>query len=97
MPPSMDEYVHQIGRAGRLGHRGTALTFVNKSNRNLFWDLVKRVQPTGSLLPPQLVNSPYVQEQRNVEHKSRHNPERLVTGDQILNLIRKHDRRKSHK
>ncbi|XP_053549788.1 probable ATP-dependent RNA helicase DDX59 [Bombina bombina] len=98
MTSSMDEYVHQVGRAGRLGRRGTAITFINKNNRNLFWDLVQRVQPTGSLLPPQLVNSPYMHDQKKkAEKKGKKDQERLVTGDQILNLIRKHDRRKAHK
>ncbi|XP_077134253.1 putative ATP-dependent RNA helicase DDX59 [Ranitomeya variabilis] len=96
MPSSMDEYVHQIGRAGRLGHRGTAITFINKNNKNLFWDLVKRVQPTGSLLPPQLLNSPYLQEQKRLEHR-KHHQNKVVTGDQILDLIRKHDKRRPHK
>ncbi|XP_056384066.1 mucin-2-like [Hyla sarda] len=97
MPSSMDEYVHQIGRAGRLGHRGTAITFINKNNKNLFWDLVKRVQPTGSLLPPQLLNSPYLLEQKRLEQKKHHDQNKVVTGDQILNLIRKYDKRKRHK
>ncbi|KAG8436566.1 hypothetical protein GDO86_007613 [Hymenochirus boettgeri] len=97
MPPSMDEYVHQIGRAGRLGNRGTAITFINKNNRSLFWDLVKRVQPTGSLLPPQLLNSPYLHEQKKGEERKQRNKDQLVTGDQILNLIRKHDRQKFYK
>ncbi|XP_044156798.1 LOW QUALITY PROTEIN: probable ATP-dependent RNA helicase DDX59 [Bufo gargarizans] len=97
MPSSMDEYVHQIGRAGRLGHRGTAITFINKNNKNLFWDLVKRVQPTGSLLPPQLLNSPYLQEQKRTEQRKHHDQNKVVTGDQILNLIRKHDRKKPRK
>ncbi|KAG9483319.1 hypothetical protein GDO78_009313 [Eleutherodactylus coqui] len=95
MPSSMDEYVHQIGRSGRLGNRGTAITFINNKNKNLFWDLVKRVQPTGLLLPPQLLNSPYVVEQKRVEKRKQQN--KLVTGDQILDLIRKHDKHKSHK
>ncbi|XP_073427854.1 probable ATP-dependent RNA helicase DDX59 isoform X2 [Dendrobates tinctorius] len=96
MPSSMDEYVHQIGRAGRLGHRGTAITFINKNNKNLFWDLVKRVQPTGSLLPPQLLNSPYLQEQKRLEQR-KHHQNKVVTGDQILDLIRKHDKKRPHK
>ncbi|XP_018425012.1 PREDICTED: probable ATP-dependent RNA helicase DDX59 [Nanorana parkeri] len=94
MPSSMDEYVHQIGRAGRLGNRGTAITFINKNNKNLFWDLVKRVQPTGSLLPPQLLNSPYVLEQKRLEQRKHQDKDRLVTGEQILDLIHKHDKRK---
>lgn len=34
MPPSMDEYVHQVGRVGRLGQQGTAITFINKHDRS---------------------------------------------------------------
>ncbi|KAM5149037.1 putative ATP-dependent RNA helicase DDX59 [Mantella aurantiaca] len=94
MPSSMDEYVHQIGRVGRLGNRGTAITFINKNNKNLFWDLVKRVQPTGSLLPPQLLNSPYLLEQKRLEQRKCQDKDKLVTGDQILNLIHKHDKRR---
>lgn len=93
MPSSMDEYVHQIGRAGRLGNRGTSITFINKNNKNLFWDLAKRVEPTGSLLPPQLLNSSYLLEQKSLEQRKQ-DQDRLVTGKQILNLIRKYDKRR---
>lgn len=31
MPPELDEYVHRIGRTGRLGNPGTAITFFNMS------------------------------------------------------------------
>uniref|UniRef100_A0AAV2KUB8 Kinesin-like protein KIF14 n=1 Tax=Knipowitschia caucasica TaxID=637954 RepID=A0AAV2KUB8_KNICA len=64
MPKSLDEYVHQVGRAGRLGHRGTAITFLNNNNKRLFLDVVNRVQQTGSILPPQLLNSPHLHEQQ---------------------------------
>nr|XP_033771850.1 probable ATP-dependent RNA helicase DDX59 isoform X2 [Geotrypetes seraphini] len=87
----------QVGRAGRLGHNGTAITFVNKNNRKLFWDIVKRVQPTGSLLPPQLLNSPYLYEQQKKEAKSKHSHNTLVTGDNLMAIIKKHDKSASHK
>uniref|UniRef100_A0A8C6S7N6 RNA helicase n=1 Tax=Neogobius melanostomus TaxID=47308 RepID=A0A8C6S7N6_9GOBI len=64
MPNTMDEYVHQVGRAGRLGHRGTAITFLNNNNKRLFLEVVNRVKPTGSILPPQLLNSPHLHEQQ---------------------------------
>ncbi|XP_069497330.1 probable ATP-dependent RNA helicase DDX59 [Ambystoma mexicanum] len=94
MPSSMDEYVHQIGRAGRLGHKGTAITFVNKKNKNLFWDVVKRVKPTGSILPPQLLYSPYLHDQQKKEQKAKQSQDQLVTGDTLMALIRKHDKTK---
>ena len=29
MPQSLDDYIHRIGRTGRAGKKGTALTFVD--------------------------------------------------------------------
>ncbi|XP_069377964.1 probable ATP-dependent RNA helicase DDX59 [Paralichthys olivaceus] len=96
MPNTMDEYVHQVGRAGRLGHRGTAITFLNNNNKRLFLEVVNRVKPTGSILPPQLLNSPYLHEQQRRErHKNKQRPEdTLVTKNNLIDIIRKHDRRK---
>lgn len=80
---------------GRLGQSGTAITFVNNSSRRLFWDIAKRVKPTGSLLPPQLLHSPYLQEQqRREQQRGRQAQSRLVTGANLMDIIRKHE--KSH-
>ncbi|XP_007233278.3 probable ATP-dependent RNA helicase DDX59 isoform X1 [Astyanax mexicanus] len=93
MPANMDEYVHQIGRAGRLGHRGTAITFMNNNNKRLFLDIVNRVKPTGSQLPPQLLNSPHLHEQqRRARQRSNHGQDDVVTKNNLLDIIRRHDR-----
>ncbi|KAJ8384535.1 hypothetical protein AAFF_G00204500 [Aldrovandia affinis] len=93
MPSSMDEYVHQVGRAGRLGYRGTAITFVNNNNKRLFLEVTNRVKPTGSLLPPQLLNSPYLHEQQRRERqRSRKGEDTIVTKNNLIDIIRKHDR-----
>lgn len=98
MPSSMDEYVHQIGRVGRLGQHGTAITFINNNSKRLFWDIAKHVKPTGSLLPPQLLNSPYLHDQRRKEQqKDRQTQSDLVTGANLLDIIRKHDRSSAQK
>ncbi|XP_035268051.1 probable ATP-dependent RNA helicase DDX59 [Anguilla anguilla] len=98
MPSSMDEYVHQVGRAGRLGYRGTAITFVNNNNKRLFLDVVNRVKPTGSLLPPQLLNSPHLHEQQRRERqRSRKGEDTIVTKNNLIDIIRKHDRSTSKK
>jgi ATP-dependent RNA helicase DDX59 len=34
MPNCIKEYVHQIGRASRMGEDGTSIVFVNEENRN---------------------------------------------------------------
>ncbi|XP_042298901.1 probable ATP-dependent RNA helicase DDX59 [Sceloporus undulatus] len=93
MPSSMDEYVHQVGRAGRLGHNGTAITFINNNSKKLFWDVVKRVKPTGTILPPQLLNSPYLHDQkRREQQRNKQSQKGLVTGDNLMDIIRKHDK-----
>ncbi|KFP25845.1 putative ATP-dependent RNA helicase DDX59 [Colius striatus] len=98
MPSSMDEYVHQVGRAGRLGHSGTAITFINNNSKKLFWDVVKRVKPTGTILPPQLLNSPYLHDQkRREQQRQKQLQNSLVTGDNIMDIIRKHDKNNSQR
>ncbi|KAI7791296.1 probable ATP-dependent RNA helicase DDX59 [Triplophysa rosa] len=98
MPANMDEYVHQIGRAGRLGHRGTAITFMNNNNKRLFLDIVDRVKPTGSILPPQLLNSPHLHEQmRRAKQKRNHRDDVIVTKSNLIDIIRRHDRNSAKK
>ncbi|XP_067270945.1 probable ATP-dependent RNA helicase DDX59 [Pseudorasbora parva] len=99
MPANMDEYVHQIGRAGRLGHRGTAITFMNNNSKRLFMDIVNRVKPTGSILPPQLLNSPHLfEQQRRAKQRSNHGEEDVIgTKSNLIDIIRKHDKRSVRK
>ncbi|XP_011365563.1 probable ATP-dependent RNA helicase DDX59 [Pteropus vampyrus] len=97
MPSSMDEYVHQVGRAGRLGQKGTAITFLNNNSKRLFWDIAKRVAPTGSLLPAQLLNSPHLHDQRRREQQRRGRAHGLVTGANLMDVIRRHEKSASQK
>jgi len=60
MPNCIKEYVHQIGRASRMGEDGTSIVFVNEENRNLFPDLVEVLKSSGAVIPRELVNSRYV-------------------------------------
>ncbi|KAJ0111124.1 hypothetical protein Patl1_02497 [Pistacia atlantica] len=57
MPNSIKEYVHQIGRASRLGEEGTAIVFVNEENTNLFPELVEILKSSGAAVPRELINS----------------------------------------
>ncbi|XP_043696164.1 DEAD-box ATP-dependent RNA helicase 41 isoform X2 [Telopea speciosissima] len=59
MPNSIKEYVHQIGRASRLGEEGTAIVFVNEENKNLFQELVEVLRSSGAAVPRELANSRY--------------------------------------
>lgn len=41
MPADIEEYVHRIGRTGRVGNLGLATSFFNERNRNLCNDLME--------------------------------------------------------
>lgn len=38
-PQNIDDYVHRIGRTGRAGNTGTAVSFINENNRPIAGDL----------------------------------------------------------
>ncbi|KAL5985026.1 hypothetical protein ACLOJK_038863 [Asimina triloba] len=59
MPNSMKEYVHQIGRASRMGEEGMAIVFVNEEDKNLFKELIENLRSTGASVPRELANSRY--------------------------------------
>lgn len=60
IPNSIKEYVHQIGRASRMGESGTAIVFVNDENKKLFPELVEILKSSGAAIPRELSNSRYV-------------------------------------
>ncbi|KAG8389085.1 hypothetical protein BUALT_Bualt02G0192500 [Buddleja alternifolia] len=59
MPNSMKEYVHQIGRASRMGEGGTAIVFVNEEDKKLFPELVEILKSCGAAIPRELAISRY--------------------------------------
>lgn len=60
MPPSIQEYIHQIGRAGRLGRSGWAVTFVNNEDKSIFSELVQMCNALKITVPNEILNSPYL-------------------------------------
>ncbi|KAG8235052.1 hypothetical protein J437_LFUL014555 [Ladona fulva] len=52
LPKSIDEYVHRIGRTGRVGNRGKATSFYDPDmDQPLARDLVKILQQAGQEIP----------------------------------------------
>ena len=56
LPTDVEEYVHRIGRTGRVGNLGVATSFFNDKNRNMAVDLVELIQETNQELPDWLHN-----------------------------------------
>lgn len=51
LPDDIDEYVHRIGRTGRAGHLGTAISFVNSGNGRIAADLLAKLGETNQDVP----------------------------------------------
>lgn len=97
MPLSVEEYVHQVGRAGRLGNAGWALTFINNTNKLVFLDLVETLQPLDVKLPEELLNSPHLLQQKqrtNQSARKRKYRDTLVTQENLMDLIKKNSTRR---
>ncbi|XKL62819.1 hypothetical protein PGB90_002652 [Kerria lacca] len=56
LPSDVEEYVHRIGRTGRMGNLGLATSFFNDKNRNLTRDLIELLIETKQDLPSWLEN-----------------------------------------
>lgn len=59
MPNSLQEYIHQVGRASRLGMPGSAIIFINNDDKALFKDFIPLLKMAGAPVPRELANSPY--------------------------------------
>ncbi|XP_011504451.1 PREDICTED: ATP-dependent RNA helicase bel [Ceratosolen solmsi marchali] len=60
LPGDVEEYVHRIGRTGRMGNLGTATSFFNYKNQNLVRELVSLLVEANQELP-QWLESMYVE------------------------------------
>jgi len=58
MPKTIEDYTHRIGRTGRAGNKGIALSFVTPEDSDIFYDLTQFLKGSGQLIPPELVNHP---------------------------------------
>ncbi|XP_014203304.1 ATP-dependent RNA helicase bel [Copidosoma floridanum] len=56
LPSDVEEYVHRIGRTGRMGNTGVATSFFNNKNTNLVRDLVNLLSEANQELPNWLDN-----------------------------------------
>lgn len=62
MAKTIEDYTHRIGRTGRAGKTGMAISFVTKDDSALFYDLKQCVMASPvSTCPPELINHPDAQ------------------------------------
>lgn len=54
MPGNIEDYVHRIGRTGRGGATGMAISFFTDNNKKLGGDLCKIMREAHQTIPPEL-------------------------------------------
>ena len=54
LPTNIDDYVHRIGRTGRAGNTGSALSFVNEKNSGIIRELRDMLDENEQEVPPWL-------------------------------------------
>lgn len=56
-PKEMESYIHRIGRTGRAGKKGVAVSFfVQEKNARLARELVEILQRTEQVIPPEILS-----------------------------------------
>ncbi|XP_059174183.1 probable ATP-dependent RNA helicase DDX23 [Physella acuta] len=62
MARNIEDYTHRIGRTGRAGKEGVAVTFITREDNATFYDLKQvLLQSSASSCPPELANHPDAQ------------------------------------
>ena len=56
MPGTIDAYTHRIGRTGRAGKKGEAVTFLTNKDADVFYDLKKLLEESKAVVPSALAS-----------------------------------------
>lgn len=73
MPSDIEEYVHRIGRTGRVGHTGLATSFFNDKNRNISRDLIDILSDAKQEIPSWLESMGYQAQQHQAAKRAQKN------------------------
>jgi len=73
MPSDIEEYVHRIGRTGRVGHTGLSTSFFNDKNRNISRDLTDILSDAKQEIPSWLESMGYQAQQHQAAKRAQKN------------------------
>ncbi|KOX78487.1 putative ATP-dependent RNA helicase DDX52 [Melipona quadrifasciata] len=69
-PPSAISYVHRIGRTGRAGHRGKAITFFTEQDTINLRSIATIMRESGCNVPDYMLSMKKYNKKRKQEHKT---------------------------
>merc|ERR1712232_1275568 len=58
MTKTIEDYTHRIGRTGRAGMKGLAISFITPEDSEIFYDLTQFLKTSNQMVPPELANHP---------------------------------------
>lgn len=89
-PSSSSDYIHRIGRTGRAGKSGVAMTFLTKEDSAVFYDLKQAIlESPVSTCPPELTNHPDAQHKPGtILTKKRREETIFAWDDEVLDQIK---------
>ena len=71
MPKNIQEYVHRIGRTGRAGKTGVAVSFIQPTDTHIMYDLKQLLTSINATVPPELANHEAAQQKQPEKGSSR--------------------------
>ncbi|XP_071607498.1 ATP-dependent RNA helicase DDX3X isoform X1 [Heliangelus exortis] len=80
LPSDIEEYVHRIGRTGRVGNLGLATSFLNGKNTNITKDLLDLLVEAKQEVPSWLENMAYEQHHKGGGSRGRSKSSRFSGG-----------------
>jgi superfamily II DNA/RNA helicase len=80
LPSDIEEYVHRIGRTGRVGNLGLATSFFNEKNKNIVKDLVALLMEAKQEVPNWLESMCAEQRHTSGSNNRRGNNKRFGSG-----------------
>ena len=51
LPKNIDDYIHRIGRTGRCGKKGNAISFYTDNNKGILKDLIRVLNEVKANIP----------------------------------------------
>ena len=70
MPSKIQPYCHRIGRTGRAGKSGTAITYLMDTDTEVMYDLKQYLESTDSVIPTGLAKNPSSQAAAGARNES---------------------------
>lgn len=78
MAKTIEDYTHRIGRTGRAGKTGVAVSFCTHDDSYLFYDLKQTIMSSPvSICPPELMNHPEAQHKPGSQPPKRRRDEKI--------------------